>query len=69
MEKELVLHKKIAEEQKERGNKLETDLDDWRIRAQGERKSADEVSSWMCWPCNLRDDADLLLFVASRRVC
>ncbi|KAI0745838.1 BRE1-domain-containing protein [Earliella scabrosa] len=43
LEKELVLHKKIAEEQKERGNKLETDLDDWRIRAQGERKSADEL--------------------------
>ena len=43
-----MLHKKIAEEQKERGNKLEIDLDDWRIRAQGERKNADEVSNLMC---------------------
>ena len=63
-----MLHKKIAEEQKERGNKLETDLDDWRIRAQGERKSADEVSSLMCYPSNLGEDADRLLSVASRCV-
>ncbi|KAI0780121.1 BRE1-domain-containing protein [Fomes fomentarius] len=43
LEKELVLHKKVAEEQKERGSLLDADLAEWRIRAQGERRSADEL--------------------------
>ena len=44
MEKEIVLWKRIAEEQRERGNALEFDVNEWHLRAQGERKSADEVS-------------------------
>ncbi len=44
MEKEVVLWKRMAEEQKERGNALEFEVNEWHLRAQGERKNADEVS-------------------------
>ncbi|KAI0703349.1 BRE1-domain-containing protein [Cerioporus squamosus] len=43
LEKEVVLWKRMAEEQKERGNALEFDVNEWHLRAQGERKSADEL--------------------------
>ncbi|TFK86628.1 BRE1-domain-containing protein [Polyporus arcularius HHB13444] len=43
LEKEVVLWKRMAEEQKERGNALEFEVNEWHLRAQGERKNADEM--------------------------
>ncbi|RPD59927.1 BRE1-domain-containing protein [Lentinus tigrinus ALCF2SS1-6] len=43
LEKEVVLWKRMAEEQRERGNALEFEVNEWHFRAQGERKSADEL--------------------------
>ena len=43
LEKEIIFWKKIAEEQKARGDALEVDVMEWRYRAQGERRVADEV--------------------------
>ena len=44
LEKELALWKKVADAQKDRCIVVEGETSEWRQRAQGERKAAEEVS-------------------------